>query len=125
MDFSNEGTATELLTALMERKLRLMIKIFVKLVRLLSLCWGREENNPPGDEIPGEEGEYHDASYEDKPHPPSLGDRLREGQSEPDGLRHLLARLLEPVLGPEEGKHQSVGELTAMRLMGWKVRGGL
>ena len=81
---------------------------------LLGLCGNK--NDPPGDEVPGEEGEDHEASHQDQPHPSSLGDRHGHLEAKLDGRRHLLTRLGEPVLGPEEGKHQSVGEMTASLL---------
>ena len=82
------------------------------LLLLLSLCWSGKKNDPPCDEVPGEEGEHHETSHQDQPHTSSLGERLWEVEAQTDGGRHLLTWLGEPVLGPEEGKHQSLGELT-------------
>ena len=67
-----------------------------------------------GDQVPGEEGEDHGSARQDQGHAASPGDGHRGGQTKLDRLGHLLAGLVKPVLGPEEGKDESLGEISSI-----------
>ena len=70
-----------------------------------------EPDDLPGDQVPGEEGEDHEATREDEGHPAYPGDLDRSSKSKLDGLGHLLTGILEAVLSPEEGEHEGLGEV--------------